>query len=562
MSGKDLVEEIDLTRPVARWRVVTRRNQEYLPWSDLIYYSSSAPSSAGPIVPIAMGSLHETGEVPSDLVTAAVAAEREEEDTLVPSEAVPTSAAEEGDLDKEVEAELLRELDMNLKSLESELDTRLGESLEKLKDLVPEKRGNDESRQEFETRVKSWLADMEVRHPPLLDYARTLSEGLIDGSGRKDGYLESFAMAKEKRKRIARTKKDAEAEVPQTGALRNFDVGLLLVAHQKESTAFYRGITKILYDLKALVTSPANTMGEFGAKIESVIGDIGNITTSCNSMVVRSGSAIEQLNLQLKDICWHLSPNSVDARCLSEQDKKSRSIWRESTREIMLTSRFKLRDIGKELEKLVERMDQQLGASGAMHGLLEQSVQIQTETRDLMKSLLENPKAMMEASKKPDVDMEAKKKAAQQKAAEAEASKKRKELADALEVADIAAKKARALEEEMKIPPGPPATPPPALPAGPMIPPQMPMPMPVPMPQMTMPHPQMGGTPCTPMNPYGMPGLPGNPYPNQELDTVNHDGRQIRVKYSPVTGCWELVRFLWSLRWCGESGWTVIGHVF
>ena len=559
MTERRSFEQIDLTGQIPMWRMIDDRNREICSAAPLVYYNVVRPTSArmesgesahsrgesassiGPIVPLAMGSLQETAEVNPDVV-----AEREEEDTAVPSEAVATSVAEEVELDKEVEAELLQELNVNLKNLESELETRLGESLEKLKGLVPEKRGQEESHQEFETRVKSWLADMEVRHPPLLDYAKTLSAGLIDGSFRKDGYLESFAMAKEKRQRIARKKKDAEAEVPQTEALRNFDVGLLLVAHQKECTTFYRGITKILYDLKALVTSPANTMGEFGAKIESVIGDIGNITTSCNSMVVRSGSAIEQLNLQLKDICWHLSPSSVDARCLSEQDKKSRSIWRESTREIMLTSRFKLRDIGKELEKLVERMDKQLGASGAMHGLLEQSVQIQTETRDLMKSLLENQKAMMEASKKPDVDMEAKKKAAQQKAAEAEASKKRKELADALEVADIAAKKARALEEEMKIPPGPPATPPPALPAGPMIPPQMPMPMPMPMPtpQMAMPHPQMGGTPCTPMNPYGMPGLPGNPYPNQEVDTVNHEGRQIRVKYSPVTGCWELVRFL------------------
>ena len=93
------------------------------------------------------------------------------------------------------------------------------------------------------------------------------------------------------------------------------------------------------------MTSPANTMGEFGAKIESVIADVGSITTSCNSMVVRSGSAIEQLNLQLKDISWHLSPKSVDRRCLPEQDQNSRTIWRESTREIMLTSRFKLRDL-------------------------------------------------------------------------------------------------------------------------------------------------------------------------------------------------------------------------
>ena len=179
------------------------------------------------------------------------------------------------------------------------------------------------------------------------------------------------------------------------------------------------------------MTSPATTMGEFGAKIESVIADVGNNTTSCNSMVVRSGTSIEQLGLQLKDICWHLSPKSVDRRCLPEQDQNSRTIWRESTRETMLTSRFKLRDIGKELEKLVKIMDQQLNASGAMRGLLEQSVQIQTETRDLMKSLLENQKAMMETPKKPNVEIEAKKKAAQ-KAAEVEASKKRKELRDHL----------------------------------------------------------------------------------------------------------------------------------
>ena len=80
-------------------------------------------------------------------------------------------------------------------------------------------------------------------------------------------------------------------------------------------------------------------------------------------------------------------------------------------------------------------------------------------------------------------------------------------------------------------------------------------------PQMVIPNP-MGGTPSTPTgmgqfpltmapprlgfnpNPYGLPNLPVNPFPGQEADSVSSDGRQIRVQYSQVTGCWELLRYL------------------
>ena len=186
MTERRSFEQIDLTGQIPMWRMIDDRNREICSAAPLVYYNVVRPTSArmesgesahsrgesassiGPIVPIAMGSLHETGEVTSDLATAAGAAEREEEDTAVPSEAVPTSVAEEVELDKDVEDALLQELKLNLKNLELELDTRLGESLEKLKDLVPEKRGKDEGHPEFEIRVKSWLEDMEKNHPSLI----------------------------------------------------------------------------------------------------------------------------------------------------------------------------------------------------------------------------------------------------------------------------------------------------------------------------------------------------------------------------------------------------------
>ena len=418
--------------------MVSGRNQEVCPWSDLIYYNparSARDSSTVSSGPRAIGSRRETGEMTSDEIPGAAAATANDadraEDAVEPS-VVPSEA------------------------VEAELDARLGQSIEALTGYTPEKRAEGESRHDYEVRLRSWVTTIE--NPSLKSHAKVLAEGLLEGANRLDDLWEAFTCAKEKRKKLAQGAKDQEkkdSEALQNEALRNFDLTSLLVAHQKESTTFYRGIAKILYDLKELVTSPANTMGEFGTKIESVIADVGNITTSCNSMVVRSGSAIEQLGLQLKDISWHLSPKSVDRRCLPERDQNSRTVWRESTREIMLASRFKLRDICDELEKLVQRMDRQINASGALNALLtllEQSVQIQVETRDLMKAMVENQKALMELPKKQDVEKEAKKKAAQ-KAAEAEASKNRKELEEAREMAEIAAKKARALEEEIKTSP-------------------------------------------------------------------------------------------------------------
>ena len=451
MSGKDLVEEIDLTRPVARWRVVTRRNQEYVPWSDLIYYSSRAPHSASSSSgPIAMGSLHETGEVTADAAPAAVAAEREEEDTAVPSEAVPTSVAEEIELDKEVEAELLRELNVNLKTLESELETLLGESLENLKDLVPEKRGNDESHPEFETRVKSWLEDMETRHPSLLDYARTLVEGLIDGSCRKDGYLESFAMAKEKRKQIARAEKD-----PPKKEFLLFDVSKYLMESTKEQRIFYSKVQKLLQDLKTAVEEPMTLDPKILPELSTLVTDMNKLMEGHSSMQRHSLSAIQGLTKQIGEIGWELHASSIDRRCIPRGTSHSGAWLRESLRETILCCRMALGE-------LVE-------VTRANHEILQQDHQVRKRNCEVNESMLQvlqrmeskdlsREKVEVEMAKRQKEAMQAKQQAQEAQKAKDKAAREQmlkdqqeKEEAEVRRLADVKARKMkeRILEEQM-----------------------------------------------------------------------------------------------------------------
>ena len=256
------------------WRRVDGRNREICSAAPLVYYNVVRPTPAqtgsgerpfegvretGGLSPRleAMGSNGGSDVAPAAAAATANEAEDAAEPSVVPSEAVPTPIEEEGELDpakeKEIEDELLRELEVDRNVIKSELEARLGPSIEALTGLTPEKRADGESRHDFEVRVRSWLTDMETRNPPLISHAKVFAEGLIEGANRTDGLWEAFTCAKEKRKRLAKVDKDPpkkDSEAPPTEALRSFDVTLLLVAHQKESTAFYRGITKILHELK------------------------------------------------------------------------------------------------------------------------------------------------------------------------------------------------------------------------------------------------------------------------------------------------------------------------
>ena len=322
MTERRSFEQIDLTGQIPMWRMIDDRNREICSAAPLVYYNVVRPTSArmesgesahsrgesvssiGPIVPIAMGSLHENAEVNPD-----VAAEREEEDTAVPSEAVATSVAEEGELDKEVEDALLRELNVNLKNLELELDTRLGESLEKLKDWVPEKRGKDEEHPEFEIRVKSWLEDMEKNHPSLIDSAQILAEGLIDGSGRKDGYLESFALAKEKRKKLAKTEKD-----PSKKEFLLFDISKYLVESTKDQRIFYEKVQKLLEDLKTAIEEPMTLDPKILPELGNLVKDLSKMMDGNAGMQHHYLGTIQSLVKQVESLNWEMSGKSVPQR--------------------------------------------------------------------------------------------------------------------------------------------------------------------------------------------------------------------------------------------------------
>ena len=101
MGEKRVFEQIDLESDPPQWRMVSGRNEEVCPWSDLIYYNpassgtSARDSSASTPGPVAMGSRHETGEMTSDALPAAEATPAGEaervEDEDVPSEVAATS---------------------------------------------------------------------------------------------------------------------------------------------------------------------------------------------------------------------------------------------------------------------------------------------------------------------------------------------------------------------------------------------------------------------------------------------------------------------------------------
>ena len=506
MTERRSFEQIDLTGQIPMWRMIDDRNREICSAAPLVYYNVVRPTSArmesgesahsrgesassiGPIVPIAMGSLHETGEVTSDLATAAGAAEREEEDTAVPSEAVPTSVAEEVELDKEVEAELLQELNMNLKTLESELETRLGESLENLKDLVPGKRGNDESHLEFETRVKSWLEDMETRHPSLLDSAKTLAEGLIDGSSRKDGYLEGFAMAKEKRKRISKMDQGPPKETVKTTPpldvqeeLKIFDLIQSFIAQGKETADFHKQVSGFLEGLQGRLDAPLEKFPQIVPELSNIIQEIGKLLTASDAVQSRNLKSVEGLRGILEAVKWELSGKSIDRRAIPQWDKGNTSrIMNESTREVMAGIRWGLQEMNHAVreqgllqEKQFKVLENIASSSQRTAELLELVNTRESKNQEALEKqkadkLLAEQRKMDAVRLKAQKDQEEKERLAKE-----EADRKRAlqaELENANAGIEAAQKRAKMAQEAMAQTPTTPVHPPmmPAMPVGPV----------------------------------------------------------------------------------------------
>ena len=403
----DVVEQIDLTVNPPQWRAIDRRNRVVCEPAPLIYYHPARDRDTVPESSTAMGSLHETGEVTSGVVPAAVAAERDEEDTVVPSEAVPTSIAEEGDLDpakeKEIEDELLRELEIKRDVLDSELQARLGESLEALKGLTPEKRADGESHQDFEVRVKSWLTDMETRNPPLLSHAKILAEGPIDGSNRSDGLLEAFTCAKEKRKRLAKGAKDPPKTELLKKQLADFDVAKYLVDSTKEQREFYGKIQILLTELKAAVEEPMTLDPKILPELTTLVTDMNKLMEGQSSMQHHSLSTIQALTKQIEGIGWELHASSIDRRCIPRGTNHSGAWLRESLRETILCSRMALGE-------LVE-------VTRANHEVLQQDHQIRKrncEVNESMLQVLQRMEARDLAREKVEVEMARKQKEALQ----------------------------------------------------------------------------------------------------------------------------------------------------
>ena len=461
MTERRSFEQIDLTGQIPMWRMIDDRNREICSAAPLVYYNVVRPTSArmesgesahsrgesaSSIGPVAMGSLHETAEVTPDVVPAAVAAEREEEDTAVPSEAVPTSVAEEGDLDKEVEAELLRELDVNLKTLESELETRLGESLENLKDLVPEKRGNDESHPEFEIRVKSWLEDMGTRHPSLLEYARTLAEGLIDGSSRKDGYLEAFAMAKEKRKRISKMDQGPPKETVKTTPTRDvqeelkiFDLIQSFIAQGKETAEFHKQVSGFLEGLQGRLDAPLEKFPQIVPELSNIIQEIGKLLTASDAVQSRNLKSVEGLRGILEAVKWELSGKSIDRRAIPQWDKGNTSrIMNESTREVMAGIRWGLQEMNHVVREQGLLQEKQFK-------VLENIASSSQRTAELLEMINTRESKNQEAMEKQKAD----KVLAEQKRMDAVRLKAQKDQAEKDRVAQEEADRKRALQDEL-----------------------------------------------------------------------------------------------------------------
>ena len=372
MTERRSFEQIDLTGQIPMWRMVDDRNREICSAAPLVYYNVVRPTSArmesgesahsrgesaSSIGPVAMGSLHETAEVTTDVVPAAVAAERAEEETVIPSEAAPTSIAEEGDLDpakeKEIEEELVRELEADRIILESELEARLGPSIEVLKGLTPEKRGDNEPRQEFETRVKSWLTDMETRNPTLISHAKILAEGLIEGANRTDGLWEAFTCAREKRKRLAKMDQDPPKEplkpTPTRGIkeeLKIFDLIQSFIAQGKETAEFHKQVSGFLEGLQGRLDAPLEKFPQIVPELSSIIQEIGKLLTASDAVQSRNLKSVEGLRGILEAVNWELSGKSIDRRAIPQWDKGNTSrIMNESTREVMAGIRWGIQEM-------------------------------------------------------------------------------------------------------------------------------------------------------------------------------------------------------------------------
>ena len=384
--------------------------------------------------------------------------------------------AEEVELDKDVEDALLQELKLNLKNLELELDTRLGESLEKLKDLVPEKRGKDEEHPEFEIRVKSWLEDMEKNHPSLIDSAQILAEGLIDGSGRKDGYLESFALAKEKRKKLAKTEKD-----PSKKEFLLFDISKYLMESTKDQRIFYEKVQKLLEDLKTAIEEPMTLDPKILPELGNLVKDLSKMMDGNAGMQHHYLGTIQSLVKQVESLNWEMSGKSVDRRAIPAWDKSSTSkIMNESAREVMAGIRWSLQEMGHMLREQGLVQDKQLTVLSDLAASAQRTAEVleminerEAKHQDAMEKK-KAEKAVEEQKKMDAARLRAQKEQAEKdRIAQKEADKKRAlqaELENANAGIEAAQKRAKMAQEAMAQTPTTPVHPPmmPAMPVGPV----------------------------------------------------------------------------------------------
>ena len=402
MGEKRVFEQIDLESDPPQWRMVSGRNQEVCPWSDLIYYNparisgtSARDSSAVSSGPVAMGSLHETGEVTSDEVPAGL----------------PTVA---GDLPNPAASE--------------------GGSAAVLPPAP------------------------EPTMPP------TPGQGDQDKDGVNDDDQEEEDPPKDLAKKAEEAHKDEEKLLDQ---LRDFDLFQHLVQSGKEASAFYKEIKEVMNEIKVLMEQPDNP--SLVAQLSDQLKALGNLIDSTAAFTHRNLTSIGELHKTMADISWQLNANNIDRRCLPKNQQHNRAWFNESLRETLLC--LKLQG-GEQLESLrgSNQIKSQMGPLlenlvKTNEGILAVLTDINARAKNREEIEVEQLRLKHEAQKKKDADTEAKK-----MEAEAEASRKRKELEEARELAEIAAKKARFLEEQIGAatpkasPPGPPTGPPPVPP--------------------------------------------------------------------------------------------------
>ena len=348
-----------------------------------------------------------------------------------------------------------------------ELEARLGPSLEVLKGLTPEKRGDNEARQDFEARVRSWLTDMETRNPTLISHAKILAEGLIEGANRTDGLWEAFTCAREKRKRLAKMDqgppKETVKEKPPRGIqedLKIFDLIQSFIAQGKETAEFHKQISGFLEGFQGRLDAPLEKFPQIVPELSNIFQEIGKLLTASDAVQSRNLKTVEGLRGILESVNWELSGKSIDRRAIPQWDKSNASrIMNESTREVMAGIRWGIQEMGHVLreqgvlqEKQFKVLENLASSSQRTAELLEMINTRESKNQDVMDKqkadkLLAEQKRMDAVRLKAKKDQEEKERIAQD-----EADRKRAlqaELENANAGIEAAQKRAKMAKEAM-----------------------------------------------------------------------------------------------------------------